>query len=60
MPEQFRDPKLRSAEFAVRLMATTADHVRDCRRCSEILVRGVGKELDEMIADMLTRGFTGA
>ena len=48
MPTQFKDPKLRSADFAIRLMATTAEHVRDCQRCYEILVRGLGEKLDEM------------
>ena len=43
-----KDPKSRTADFVVRLMAMTAEHVRDCRRCYEILVRRVGEKLDEL------------
>jgi len=50
MPKQFRDPKLRSADLALRLMTTTAEHLRDCPRCYEILARRAGEKLDEMIA----------
>jgi hypothetical protein len=50
MPKQFRDPKLRSAELALRLMTTTSEHVRDCQRCYEILVRRAGEKLDERIS----------
>ncbi len=52
MPKQFRDPKLRSADFALDLLATTADHVRVCPRCYEILVRKVGEKLDVYLADV--------
>jgi hypothetical protein len=41
-------------------MATTAEHVRDCQRCYEILVRGVGKKVDEIIAAKLAEGITSA
>lgn len=60
MAEQFRDPKLRSADLALRVMATTAEHVRDCQRCYDILVRGVGENLDEMVSEMLAQGLTNA
>jgi hypothetical protein len=70
MTEQFREPKLRSADLALRLMATTAEHVllmattaehvRDCQRCYEILTRGVGEKLDEMVAEMLAQWLTSA
>lgn len=64
MPEQFKDPKFRSADLAVRLMMTTADHVRDCQRCYEILVRRAGEKLDERISALPAQrrkpeGFTG-
>ena len=49
MPKQFRDPKLRSADLALRLMTTTAEHIRDCPRCYEILARRSGEKLDETI-----------
>jgi hypothetical protein len=63
MPIQLRDPKLRCADFAVSLIATTAEHVRDCQRCYEILVRGIGEKFYEEIAALrgapsaLTQGF---
>ena len=64
MPKQFKDPKLRSADLALRLMTTTAEHVRDCQRCYEILARGAGEKLQEMIAKRpierrKPEGFTG-
>jgi hypothetical protein len=52
MPKQFRDPKLRSADLAIRLMTTTAEHLRDCPRCHEILVRAASEKLEERIADL--------
>ncbi|MGO9449567.1 MAG: hypothetical protein ACLQDV_00770 [Candidatus Binataceae bacterium] len=50
MPKQLKDPKLRSADLAIRLMTTTAEHVRDCPRCYEILVRAAGEKLGEINA----------
>lgn len=50
MPKQFRDPKLRSADLALQLMTTTAEHVRDCQRCYEILARRAGEKLEGIIA----------
>jgi hypothetical protein len=65
MPKQFKDPKLRSADLALRMMTTTAEHVRDCQRCYEILVRKAGERLDEIFAArrierIKPEGFTGA
>jgi hypothetical protein len=62
MPIQLRDPKLRCADFAVSLMATTAEHVRNCQRCYEILVGGIGENFYGEIAALrahsaLTQGF---
>ena len=64
MPKQFRDPKLRSADLALKLMTTTAEHVRDCQRCYELLVRKADEELGGMIAALPEErrkpaGFTG-
>jgi hypothetical protein len=64
MPKQFRDPKLRSADLALRLMTTTAEHIRDCPRCYEILARRAGEKLEEIIAGWPAErrkpeGFTG-
>jgi hypothetical protein len=58
MAEQFRDSKLRSTDLALRVMATTAEHVRDCRY--DILVRGVGESLDDAAAELLAQGLTKA
>jgi hypothetical protein len=52
MPKQFRDPKLRSADLAIRLITTTAEHLHDCPRCYEILVRAAGEKLEERIANL--------
>jgi len=65
MRKQFRDSKLRSADLALRLMTATAEHVRDCPRCYEILARGAGEKLDAIIAAKpierrKPQGFTGA
>jgi hypothetical protein len=65
MPKQFRDPKLRSADLALRLMTATAEHVRDCSRCYEVLTRGAREKLDAIIAAKpierrKPEGFTGA
>jgi hypothetical protein len=49
-PKTFGDPKLRSADLALRLMTTTAEHLRDCPRCYEILARRAGEKLGEIIA----------
>ena len=64
MPKQFKDPTLRSADLALRLMTKTAEHVRDCPRCYEILARRAGEKLGEIIAGWPTErrkpeGFTG-
>jgi hypothetical protein len=60
MAEQFRDSKLRSADLALCVMATTAEHVRDCRRYYDVLVRGVGESLNEVAAELLAQGLTNA
>ncbi len=46
------------------MMTTTAEQVRDCQRCYEILVREAGERLDEIIARLPSErqkaaGFTG-
>ena len=44
-------------------MATTAEHIRDCPRCYDILERKAGQKLEEMIAQRprvrTPEGFTG-
>ena len=46
-------------------MTTSAEHIHDCQRCYEILVRRAGEKLEEMIAAIPVErrkpeGFTGA